>query len=849
MKKISLRFSLLSFAAIATTALIVTAVHGFQVAGNVATPDPGYSIVLDDTNAPFSLDSNYARESDPETVFESGDYTLNIKYRLAKYEDSGHVTLAPHGLLYNDIDNSTHKNRITSLASIKVTYSSSASLSVRTSIRNDGKEFSAPRAVASNTLVEFDDNPYYFILEAGDAEALIESVVLNYSCAANSGYILSDLSGTYTGVGSDSSTYKLTLNGSTANISSLDKASNVSFDGTAEIVDGNKIQCTLPAVSGTYTSTISEDHSTLTFASKAGGASAFPEITFKKVYQVENFEGFSATGNGFGGSGRKESSLYSMSGLRAAFHSDWYTTSTDYTISYFGDNGWRLMGSTDFLTYFGTKGHNSSKAAAFKGNGNGLRYIQMKGAYGLPNIIGKGAYMSFWAKAFSNADCSSVRTSDLTFKAYGFFEPTITKSNVTLIRTSNDVTIPGNSDWARYVVPLDASKEYYSYGFYLNPSATAYVLIDDIEIYTADPYAEYVAPVAVTDVTVSPSVLALDVGQHSTLTATVEPSNATNKTVAWTTSDDAVATVSSDGTVTAVGAGTATITATTADGGFTDTCAVTVTAPLYAPYPEGTFMAVVGSYKLVIAIGNETNGLVAVRISTADVTPTGITYDKNDGTFSITTTGSVGGYTVGTISGVYDYANDQLLHVNCSGQIGSAVSDVTLTRPANLLTCDANTATLQATFGRRYRSKGASSWSNDTSNTDRIQSETTNVLSGAGSMSVRPCGNSFDAYGFVLKSDLASPQTVGSLHFWVYNPCDYDITFRGYYYKGTSFGSNGQIGFAEADKAKAHSWTYVSRGFTSSAIYNFTITVWTADQTQAATSMSARLVFDDILLY
>ncbi len=68
-----------------------------------------------------------------------------------------------------------------------------------------------------------------------------------------------------------------------------------------------------------------------------------------------------------------------------------------------------------------------------------------------------------------------------------------------------------------------------------------------------------------TGVTVSPSTLTLGAGSSGSLTATVTPSNATDKTVTWSTSNDKVATVK-DGTVTAVGTGTATITATTSNG-------------------------------------------------------------------------------------------------------------------------------------------------------------------------------------------------------------------------------------------------------------------------------------------
>lgn len=99
-------------------------------------------------------------------------------------------------------------------------------------------------------------------------------------------------------------------------------------------------------------------------------------------------------------------------------------------------------------------------------------------------------------------------------------------------------------------------------------------------------YATTVAPVtvttsvpvvAVTSVTVSSKTLNLEVGQTRTLTATVTPGNATDKTVTWTSSNDKVATVV-DGTVAAVGEGTATITATAANG-KKDTCKVTVKVP------------------------------------------------------------------------------------------------------------------------------------------------------------------------------------------------------------------------------------------------------------------------------
>lgn len=82
--------------------------------------------------------------------------------------------------------------------------------------------------------------------------------------------------------------------------------------------------------------------------------------------------------------------------------------------------------------------------------------------------------------------------------------------------------------------------------------------------------------VSVTGVSVTPTTVSIEEGYTTQLTATISPSNATNQGITWS-SNSANATVNSNGVVTGVSAGTATITATTSDGGFTDTCTVTIT--------------------------------------------------------------------------------------------------------------------------------------------------------------------------------------------------------------------------------------------------------------------------------
>ena len=102
-------------------------------------------------------------------------------------------------------------------------------------------------------------------------------------------------------------------------------------------------------------------------------------------------------------------------------------------------------------------------------------------------------------------------------------------------------------------------------------NSSRYIVIKSIIV----TYTPSSSPISVTSVSVDPTSCSLLIGQTKTLTASVSPSTATNKNVTWSTTDGTVATVS-NGVVTAVGVGTATIRVTTVDGSKTADCEVTV---------------------------------------------------------------------------------------------------------------------------------------------------------------------------------------------------------------------------------------------------------------------------------
>ena len=104
-------------------------------------------------------------------------------------------------------------------------------------------------------------------------------------------------------------------------------------------------------------------------------------------------------------------------------------------------------------------------------------------------------------------------------------------------------------------------------------------------------YVRTVTPeaVSVSQITLNKTSTSISVGNSETLTATVAPENAANKALKWASSDEDVATVAPDGTVTAVKVGTATITATATDGsGKSAVCTVTVTGDATPSQPGGS---------------------------------------------------------------------------------------------------------------------------------------------------------------------------------------------------------------------------------------------------------------------
>ncbi|MBO4536704.1 MAG: Ig-like domain-containing protein [Bacteroidales bacterium] len=141
--------------------------------------------------------------------------------------------------------------------------------------------------------------------------------------------------------------------------------------------------------------------------------------------------------------------------------------------------------------------------------------------------------------------------------------------------------------------------------------------------------------VAVTGVRLDQTELSLYPEESVTLVATVEPENATDKLVFWTSSNSAVANVNGSGLVMALAEGSAVITATTHDGSKTATCQVTVKKKIV--HVTGVTIENWGLSLLV----NET-GQINYTVKPADATDKSVTFESsNPAVATVSSTGLV----------------------------------------------------------------------------------------------------------------------------------------------------------------------------------------------------------------
>lgn len=151
-----------------------------------------------------------------------------------------------------------------------------------------------------------------------------------------------------------------------------------------------------------------------------------------------------------------------------------------------------------------------------------------------------------------------------------------------------------------------------------------------------------VKTVKVTGIRVSNESVTVKEGKTTNVTATLSPTNATNKNVKWKSEDTSIATVSSNGVITGVKAGTTKVTVTTEDGNYSKTIMVTVEAVVVAK-------DIKISGKTSVQVGSSIT--LTATITPSDVDDKTVTWTSSDKSIAtVTSSGKVKGVSAGTVT-------------------------------------------------------------------------------------------------------------------------------------------------------------------------------------------------------
>ena len=226
-----------------------------------------------------------------------------------------------------------------------------------------------------------------------------------------------------------------------------------------------------------------------------------------------------------------------------------------------------------------------------------------------------------------------------------------------------------------------------------SPAQSGYVQITVTcttnSIYVKSVAITYQTPVS--SVSLDKTSTTLEVGDEATLTASITPSNADNKNVSWSSSNNNVATVN-NGKITAVAEGTATITVTTEDGSKTATCEVTVKAATKTAVNITDFSVSAASATLVK--GNTTTTIVAN--DQADWTAAYIYSSSNTDVATVDANGVITAKAKGTATITCSLNVDPSDPSYKAGKTTSKTIDITVKNPSHIVTFSSN--------GRTYSS-------------------------------------------------------------------------------------------------------------------------------------------------
>ena len=343
----------------------------------------------------------------------------------------------------------------------------------------------------------------------------------------------------YTGLLNDGHTVKIELgaNGA-ATATVVDMETPQVIQGAVE-VDAQKNMTFTSADSGAtlvYKAALKNGGQSMKFVSANGAfAQAVANVDLNAVQVVDNYDQYTKDGQAYC---QDHMDMDARSGCRGAYFSEYYSGgSHDYET--FGGDGWVLMGKGSDGSQLKLKtdgGHSGNNYVCMKNSGSfAMRYLQWGLFDGTSDQNSfRGSKFSFWAK--TNGLVKS-------FKVYMYSQTkprNATKDEQ--VKSQEFTQTAAIGQWTHFEVDLNPALTYYGFMVFMEKtnSSDAYLYLDDVEVYTANPYAVYVPeepPVqqkelANGQVFFSPvfnnmASSTLVVGKNNTATISIPASNAT----------------------------------------------------------------------------------------------------------------------------------------------------------------------------------------------------------------------------------------------------------------------------------------------------------------------------------
>lgn len=295
------------------------------------------------------------------------------------------------------------------------------------------------------------------------------------------------------------------------------------------------------------------------------------------------------------------------------------------------------------------------------------------------------------AQALDNSYTVNVGSTVHVSLSSGYWDTFNRATNVSYSWTTYDssISISNQSKLScdvRGVSPTSEAKVYYHASYYIDGFYRTMDFYYKIEVKSSKVY--------VSSVTVSPGSKTADVGDSFSLLASVYPSNATDRSVTWSSSDSSVATVDRYGNVNARSSGSARIYAKANDGsGASDYCALTVRSlkPTSISLPAS----------LEIAVGESKTLSPTISPSNASTT---LTWDRSNSNVTVNSSGKVAGchvgssrVTVNTDNGLYDWCDVTVSRGNAPTLTASVPSGIVDKGTALKLTCSVSDAEIHYT--------------------------------------------------------------------------------------------------------------------------------------------------------